>query len=146
MGYIKELEATFTRKRVDDDLLGVPVESADHAYRLFKDMEDEAKEKLVCLHLTEKYEIISFEVVAIGTEKYVIAEPQEIIRSASLVRAKRIILLHNHPDGSPEPSPNDIKAVKELKHVADAMKIILQDVIVIGENSFVSMMTRGLIE
>ena len=75
MAYIKELKASYQRKRVDADLLGIPVDSPEHAYRLFKDMENEAKEKLVCLYLTEKYEIISFEVVAIGTEKYVIAEP-----------------------------------------------------------------------
>ena len=145
MGYIKELKAAFKRKRVDDDLLGIPVESAEHAYKLFKDMEDEAKEKLICLHLTEKYEIISFEVVAIGTSKYVITAPEEIIRSASLIRAKRIILLHNHPGGSPEPSAKDIEAAKALKKVAEAMKISLQDIIVIGEDSFVSLRTRSLI-
>lgn len=145
MGYIKKLKASFQRKRVDDDLLGIPVESAEHAYKIFKDMEDEAKEKLVCLHLTEKYEIISFEVVAIGTEKYLVAEPHEIIRSASLIRARRIVLLHNHPLGSPEPSNSDLQAVKELKKVADAMKIILQDVIIIGDNGFVSLKNRELI-
>lgn len=145
MGYIKKLKATYKRKRVDDDLLGVPVESAEHAYRLFKDMENEAKEKLVCLHLTEEYEIISFEVVSIGTEKYVIAEPQEIVRSAALIRARRIVLLHNHPLGSPEPSPNDIRGAVELKKVAEAMKISLQDVIVIGDGGYVSLANRGLI-
>jgi len=145
MGYIKKLKATYQRKRVDDDLLGTPVESADHAYRLFKDMENEAKEKLICLHLTEKYEVISFEVVAIGTEKYLIAEPQEIIRSAALIRAQRIILLHNHPLGSPEPSADDIQATKEVKKVADAMKIVLQDMIIIGDDGYVSFAERGLI-
>ncbi|MCU7917511.1 MAG: DNA repair protein RadC [Candidatus Thiodiazotropha sp. (ex Epidulcina cf. delphinae)] len=133
------------RKRVDDDLLGIPVESPDHAYRLFKDMENEAKEKLVCLHLTEQYEIISFEVVAIGTEKTVLAEPQEIVRSAALIRAKRIVLLHNHPLGSPEPSPSDIQAAAALKKVAEAMKITLQDVIVIGEAGYVSLASRGYV-
>ncbi len=128
-----------------DDLLSVPVESAEHAYCLFKDMENEAKEKLVCLHLTEKYEIISFEVVSIGTEKHVIAEPQEIVRSAALIRAQRIILLHNHPLGSPEPSSEDVKAAKEVKRVAEAMKIKLQDVIIIGDNDYVSLANRRLL-
>jgi DNA repair protein RadC len=145
MGYIKKMKATFSRKRVDDDLLGIPVESAEHAYRIFKDMENEAKEKLVCLHLTDLYEIISFEVVAIGTERYVLAEPQEIVRSASLIRAKRIVLLHNHPLGSAEPSANDIKAATELKRVANAMKIVLQDMVIIGDSEYVSLSERGYI-
>jgi DNA repair protein RadC len=106
-------------------------------------MENEAKEKLVCLHLTESYEIISFEVVAIGTEKYVLAEPQEIIRSSALIRAKRIVLLHNHPLGSAEPSEADIKAAIELKRVGEAMKIVLQDMIIIGDSGYVSLAGRG---
>ncbi len=131
------------RKRGDDDLLNAPTHSAQHAYRLFNEMEDKAKEKLVCLHLTDKFEIISFEVVAIGTETYVLAEPQEIVRSAALIRAKRIVLLHNHPLGSPEPSANDIRAAVELKQVAAAMRIVLQDMIVIGDGGYVSLADRG---
>lgn len=145
MAEIKKLKLTFERKRVDDDLLRVPLESAEHAYRLFKEMENEVREKVVCVHLTDKYHIISFEVVSIGTQKYAIADPVEILRGAVLVGAAKIIVIHNHPLGSPEPSEADIKGAKNLKEKGAVLNIELRDAIVIGDGGFVSLSDRGLI-
>ena len=113
MPYIRELKITYERKRVDDDLLGKPVESAAQVYQLFRDMENEAREKIVCLHLNPQLEILSFEVVAIGTDRYVTTDPIEIFRSAIVVRASKIIVLHNHPPGSAEPATAGIQGTKE---------------------------------
>ena len=35
MAYLKDLKVTFTRKRVDDDLLNKPVENPRQVYELF---------------------------------------------------------------------------------------------------------------
>lgn len=145
MAEIKKLELSFKRERVEDDLLYTPLESAKHAYQLFKEMENEAREKLVCIHLTEKYEIIAFEVVAIGTRSYVIADPLEILRSAVILTAARIVIIHNHPLGSSEPSEADIKSAKDLKEKATVLNIRLQDEIIIGDDGFTSLAERGLI-
>ncbi|MDP9974650.1 hypothetical protein J2W39_005920 [Variovorax paradoxus] len=66
MAYLKELKVTFTRKRVDDDLLNKPVESPAQVFALFKDMQDETKEKVVVLHLNSQLEILSYKLAAIG--------------------------------------------------------------------------------
>ncbi len=145
MAEIKKLKLSFERKRVDDDLLHVPLESAEHAYQLFKEMENEIREKVICVHLTEKYQIISFEVVSIGTQSYAIADPVEILRGAVLVHAAKIIIIHNHPLGSPEPSAADIKGAKSLKEKSAVLNIELRDAIIIGEGGFVSLAERGLI-
>lgn len=108
-------------------------------------MENDVREKVVCIHLTEKYEIISFEVVSIGTQTYATADPVEILRGAVLVRATRIIIIHNHPLGSPEPSAEDIEGAKKLKEKAAVLDISLQDAVVIGDGGFVSLADRGLI-
>ena len=142
---MKKLKLSFERKRVDDDLLHMPLESAEHAYRLFKEMENEVREKVVCIHLTGKYEIISFEVVSIGTQTYAIADPVEILRGAVLVRAATIIILHNHPLGSPEPSEADVEGAKKLKEKGAVLNISLRDAIIIGDGGFVSLAERGLL-
>jgi DNA repair protein RadC len=84
MAYIRELKITYERKRVDDDLLHGPVESAEHVYRLFKEMEAEAREKIVCLHLNPQLEVLSFEVVAIGTTDMLLAIPLKCSAARSL--------------------------------------------------------------
>jgi DNA repair protein RadC len=145
MAQINRLKLSFERKRVDDDLLHLPLESAEHAYQLFKEMESEVREKVICVHLTEKYQIISFEVVSIGTQTYAIADPVEILRGAVLVQAAKIVVIHNHPLGSPEPSGADIKGAKNLKEKGAVLNITLQDAIVIGDGGFVSLAERGLI-
>ncbi len=145
MAHIKKLKLTFERKRVDDDFLHAPLETAEHAYQLFKEMENEVREKVVCIHLTDKYEIISFEVVSIGTQTYAIADPVEILRGAVLVRATKIIVIHNHPLRSAEPSDADIKGAKNLKEKGTVLGVELRDAIVIGDNGFVSLSQRGLI-
>ncbi|MCU7907002.1 MAG: hypothetical protein KZQ76_14415, partial [Candidatus Thiodiazotropha sp. (ex Epidulcina cf. delphinae)] len=80
MAYLKELKLTYERKRVDDDLLNTPVESASHVYDLFMDMQNDAREKIVCLHLSPRLEILSYEVIAMGTDHYVTSDPIEVFR------------------------------------------------------------------
>ncbi len=108
-------------------------------------MENEVREKVICIHLTENYQIISFEVVSIGTQTYVIADPVEILRGAVLIHAAKIVIIHNHPLAAPEPSESDIKGAKNLKEKASILNIELRDAIVIGEGGFVSLAERGLI-
>lgn len=145
MAEIKKLKLSFERKRVEDDLLYTPLQSAKHAYQLFKEMENEVREKLICIHLTDKYEIISFEVVSIGTQRHVLADPLEILRSAVILTAARIVVIHNHPLGTPEPSEADIKGARDLKEKAAVLNIMLQDSIIIGDKGFVSLAERGLL-
>ncbi len=146
MPYIRELKITYERKRVEGDLLGKPVESAAHVYQLFREMENEAREKIVCVHLNPQLEILSFEVVAIGTDRYVISDPIEVFRSAIVVRASKIIVLHNHPLGSPEPSAADIKGAKEMHKLGELHRIRLLDFIIIGDDGYRSLDEMGVFD
>lgn len=146
MAYIRELKLTYERKRVDEDLLKAPVETAEQVYRLFKEMENEAREKIVCLHLNPQLEVLSFEVVAIGTDRYVVTDPVEVFRSAIIVRASKIVVIHNHPLGSPEPSPRDIQGAQEMYKLGEIHRIRLVDFIVIGENGYRSLDAMGVFD
>ncbi|VTU13937.1 DNA repair protein RadC [Variovorax sp. SRS16] len=143
MAYLKELKVTYTRKRVDDDLLNKPIESPAQVYELFKDMQDETKEKVVILHLNPQLEVLSYEVASIGTATRVPMEPIEIYRNAILARASSLVVVHNHPSGSCEPSNADIAAAAKLKELGDIHGLPLQDFIVIGFERFYSFRENG---
>lgn len=145
MAYIKELKLTYERKRVDDDLLKTPVESAKHVYKLFIDMQDDAREKIVCLHLNPQLEILSYEVLAMGTDHYVISDPIEVFRSAIIVRASKVIVIHNHPLGSAKPSTKDIQGANRIRELGELHTIRLVDFIVIGDDGFFSLDEHGLL-
>lgn len=138
MAYLKELKVTFTRKRVDDDLLNKPVESPEQVFSLFKDMQDEAKEKVVVLHLNPQLEVLSYEIAAIGTGTEALIEPVELYRNAMLARAHSLIVVHNHPYGTCKPSPADIEIAARLVEVGKLLGMPLQDFIIIGDGGYCS--------
>ncbi len=145
MPYLREIKVTYKRKRVKDDLLQQPVNSPQQVYDLFKDMQDETKEKLVVLHLNPQLEILSYEVAAIGTAHNVLAEPVEIYRNAMLARAHSIIVVHNHPSGNITPSKQDRALADKLKQLGDIHDMTLQDFIIIGFKDFSSFADDNLL-
>ncbi|ELJ9198091.1 hypothetical protein RT979_000945, partial [Staphylococcus pseudintermedius] len=56
--------------------------------------------------------------------------------------ANAIIVIHNHPSGDATPSEADIETTKRLVACGEAMGIELLDHIVIGEESYVSIMSE----
>lgn len=139
MAYIKELKVTYSRKRVDDDLLNKCVDSPEHVYKLFEYMQDEAREKVVCLHLNPGLEVLSYEVVAIGTAHNALADAASIYRGAIVTAASSIIIVHNHPFGSCAPSRQDKEFAKKMSQLGGLHDIDLEDFIIIGEDGYYSL-------
>ena len=70
---------------------------------------------------------------------------RNILAKAILLGATAIILVHNHPSGNAEPSPEDIKVTKSLADIAATLSIKILDHVIITENSYTSMKEKGLI-
>src|SRR5690606_15997418 len=140
---LRELKVTYRRKRVDDDLLNKPVTSPEQVYSLFKDMQDETKEKVVILHLNPQLEVLSYEVASIGTAEKSLVDAAEVYRNAMLARASSIIVVHNHPSGHCDPSPEDRRIARKLVEVASITEIPVQDFIIIGFEKYCSFRKLG---
>lgn len=67
-------------------------------------------------------------------------EPQVILAEPIKMNAPKIILVHNHPSGDPTPSDADFRMTDRIGECADVMGIRLIDHVIIGENSFSSIM------
>lgn len=74
-----------------------------------------------------------------------LVHPREVFKKAVAESAAGIILMHNHPSGNPEPSPDDIKITKKLREAGDLMDIPVHDHIIIAGDSYTSFVNRGLI-
>jgi len=143
MAYLRELKVTYTRKRVEDDLLNRPVTKPQQVYDLFKDMQDETKEKVVILHLNPQLEVLSYEVAAIGTAEAALVDAIGVYRNAILARASSLIVVHNHPSGNCDPSPADRKIADRLDELGRIHEMPVQDFIIIGFEKFCSFRTLG---
>lgn len=76
--------------------------------------------------------------VSHGTVDCSVVAPREIFMRALLCGAAKIILVHNHPSGNPQPSSEDIKLTERIQQAGDIMGIKLLDHIIVGENEFFS--------
>lgn len=137
MPFLREIQIKYTVKKTKEKAKRVT--SSKIIFNLFKDLQDEAKEKLVAVNLTAKNIINSFEVVSIGILNQSIAHPREIFRGAIISNSASVICVHNHPSGDPAPSAEDIAITKQLAEAGKILGICLLDHIIIGTNAYVSL-------
>jgi len=107
---------------------------------------DKDREQLYLMCVDARMNLLSLDLISLGTINESLISPREIYRTALSKNAVSVILIHNHPSGSSEPSEEDITATVRVKEAGNILGIALQDHIVIGDNNFTSMRALGLIK
>ena len=108
-------------------------------------MAREPAEHLRVLCLDSDNRLLAEEIVGIGTVQEVAFHPREIIRPALRANATAIILVHNHPSGSADPSDADIHATLRLVAAAGTFGIAFHDHVIIARSSWRSLRAMGLL-
>jgi len=67
-----------------------------------------------------------------GTITQTPVHPREVFCEATRYRARAVVVAHNHPDGDPEPSEDDLSVTKRLAEAGRILGIKLLDHIVLG--------------
>ncbi len=83
--------------------------------------------------------------IARGTATEVSTYSREILSMALRGAAASFAVAHNHPSGRVKPSKNDVQLTRELVHAGKALKIKLQDHVIIGDNTYYSFAELGKI-
>jgi DNA repair protein RadC len=119
------------RVKVVPDTVCSPLEIANRC----KDFRKAGKEYFCIFFLNSQNQIIDKEIISIGTLNSALIHPRECFRNAILKNCCSIILVHNHPSGSLEPSSEDLTVTKRLTDVGKLIGIeILDHVIVTGDS------------
>lgn len=96
------------------------------------------QEHLMAIYLNNQNEIIDERVISIGTKNRSIASPSDILRYAVRCNATSIVVAHNHPSGSVEPSGNDRDFTRALMDCCKMFEIVLLDHVVVGRDNYYS--------
>lgn len=80
-----------------------------------------SEEHFVALHLNARNQLTGYHVVSHGTLSASLVHPREVFKAALLSNAYCIVVAHNHPGGSPDPSPEDLQTTRQL---VDAGKLL----------------------
>jgi DNA repair protein RadC len=110
---------------------------------LLHSMRSLKKEVFTVIYLDSSHAIIDSEIVAEGTINVNTVYPRELISRALEQNAAALIVAHNHPSGSLDPSPQDRHLTRTLCLLCSLMQIQLLDHLIIGEGSF-SFADQGL--
>jgi DNA repair protein RadC len=118
----------------------IVVRTARQAYEHLKNMGDLQKEQLRALYLGSRYQVIHEEVVSMGSLTANIVHPREVFQPAITYGAVAVIIAHNHPSGSLEPTEADAEVTYQLIEGGKILGIELLDHLIIAGESYLSMM------
>lgn len=111
----------------------------------FEQLESLGSRKQECfamLTLDGANRLIDSSIVFVGTLNQSLVHPREIFAKAIEDRAASIILAHNHPSGSLEPSPEDMNVTEKLKRAGELLGIAVLDHLIITKHGYCSMYDR----
>ncbi|MCJ2177049.1 RadC family protein [Novosphingobium album (ex Hu et al. 2023)] len=109
------------------------------------DMAHLTVERVRVLYLNAKNMLILDDLVGEGSIDEAAIHPREVIRRALDIGATALILVHNHPSGSPQPSRADIEITNRIAEAGRLLGITVHDHVIIGREGHVSLRTKGLI-
>ena len=146
------MEIIFTyRTEIDEKLKNILVQEQCYSYetnigdsparivkmmnQLFR-MDKLAEEYVYMLALNTRCNIIGIFEISHGNVDGSIYKPREVIIRALLCGASGIILVHNHPGKTTNPSESDIKVMRRMREACDLVGIVLFDSIIIGNDYY----------
>ena len=102
------------------------------------------REAFGVLFLDATHRVIAFEVLFEGTLAQTSVHPREVVRRAFELDAAAVILTHNHPSGSVEPSRADEYLTQHLKSALSLIDVRTLDHVIVGGLDTFSFAERGL--
>lgn len=97
-----------------------------------KSLSEETREWLLALFVDRQSQLLAVETVARGDIGSCPVPALKIIARAHAVKARGIVLVHNHPSGDPTPSHSDVETTVRLQQITAGLDIPLVDHLIIA--------------
>ena len=124
---------------------GIAIAKPADANQLFmQKLAKREQEVFAGLLLDNKHRVITYEEFFYGTIDSASVHPRVIVQCAIRHNAAAMIVAHNHPSGSPEPSRADETITLRIKEALNLVDVRLVDHVIVGEHC-VSFAERGVL-
>ncbi len=94
--------------------------------------------------LNGAHQIIDTHIISKGLVNRTMVHPREVFRPAIIDNATAIIIAHNHPSGSFEPSIEDKDVTKRIKDAGDLIGIRVLDHLIFSTTGYLSLLESAL--
>jgi DNA repair protein RadC len=95
-------------------------------------------EEFMVLCLNRSNKVLGWALISMGGQHGTVADPKVIFQIALKSNASNIILAHNHPSGTTEPSSADISLTNKIKSAGEYLDLTVLDHIILSAESYYS--------
>jgi DNA repair protein RadC len=134
---VKEVVEYYGNKKIS-----CPSDAAEVAKKFLGDAD---REMFITINLSTANGINSIHVVSMGSVDRTTIHPRECFKAALLSNASSIILAHNHPSGTLQPSAEDKAATSKLKQCAELLELRVLDHVIVSDSGYFSFSENGIL-
>ena len=114
--------------------------------KLMETIDTEPQETLHVVLLDSRNTVLGVQEVARGGLTQAVIEPKLFFQAPIIADAASLIIVHNHPSGDPEASPNDVALTRALFESSQMLGFRLLDHVIIGSGGrYTSLADSGLL-
>ncbi|MDY0296791.1 MAG: DNA repair protein RadC [Acidobacteriota bacterium] len=119
-----------------NDRRGRRIHGPEDVLPLVADIQEKSQEHFLVITLNGAHHLVRRRTVFVGTLNQSLVHPREVFCGAITDRAAAIILVHNHPSGRVDPSPEDVETTRRLVKASRLLGIPVIDHIIVGRGSW----------
>jgi DNA repair protein RadC len=141
---IKEAADRYLREKMLEakDVIASPGDLLNYCRSKMGGLKDE---QFRMIYLNTRNRVIEEEVLQEGTVDQTAVYPRKVLERAIRFKATALILVHNHPSGSAQPSPEDRELTRNLVQAAGNLQIKVHDHLIIGRDSHFSFLENHIL-
>jgi len=121
------------------------ITSPEDAVELLRSLSTGPYERLSALYVDRRNNVVGTRMLTLGSDGFTVVDPRQIFRPAIELRASGVIMAHQHPSGSTEPSPQDIDVTRRVDSSGRVLGINLLDHLIVTPTEHTSMKERGFL-
>lgn len=140
LGRRRQAQSCLNLASTDKPMVRNSLEVASYLQAILRDLNHEV---FAVIFLNRAGRIRHFEIVSQGGINGTVVDPRVILKKALQENAVSIILAHNHPSGSVQPSEADGELTQKLKEAAKYLDIKLLDHIIVSDEGYFSFADDG---
>jgi DNA repair protein RadC len=125
----------------DSDVLASPQAVRDFLRVKLAALEHEV---FAVIHLDSQHRVIEYVEMFRGTVSQTSVYPREVVKESMMRNSAALLLVHNHPSGSTQPSRADEMLTQTLKAALALVDVQVLDHLIVAGNNILSMAERGL--
>jgi DNA repair protein RadC len=127
------------------DVMSSPAQVKDYLRLRFARASADGHEEFGVLFLDSQLRVLVFEAMFRGTLAQSSVYPREVVKRALALNAGAVVLAHNHPSGTAEPSRADQHLTATMKDALALVDVLVIDHMVVGDPDVVSFAERGML-